>query len=47
MGTASKKLTVLDELKKEKILTDLSFWKFYLLWTIRHSVGSCKVNEER
>jgi hypothetical protein len=43
----NKKRTVLDELKKDQILNNLNFWKFYLLWTIRLAVSDCKATEER
>ena len=47
IGENKKKRTVLDEIKRDKVLGDLSFWKFYLLWLIRSAISDCKVTEER
>ena len=43
----NKKKTILDEIKVEKLLSDLNFWRFYLLWTIRQSIVNCKAKEEK
>jgi hypothetical protein len=41
-----RKRTALDELKQEKVFSDIAFWKFFLLFSIRAAATTAMAQKE-
>lgn len=45
-GVSQRKRTIFEELRGERFFGDQAFWKYYLYFCIRSTVGECQKHEE-